>query len=151
MFKPTSPLQKMIRRLPLSTKQAGKEYYKGNRVGNTGKIDKFGNFAPDWSKIRTYVFPVQGTQYAELTPFVSRTIPTTQRSATRTAAPSPYPAHFSGDDYLRAWKLGGGYDVLDAEAGKSVGKGKKAAKKDERGGKGNLPVVEEAAGAGGKA
>lgn len=57
MFKPTPSLQKMLRRLPLSTKQAGKEYYKGNRVGSLGTINKFGNFKVDWSKVRTYVVP----------------------------------------------------------------------------------------------
>jgi large subunit ribosomal protein L41 len=58
MFKPTPRLQKMLRRLPLSPKQAGKEYYKGNRVGSMGDIDKFGNFHPDWEKVRTYVVPL---------------------------------------------------------------------------------------------
>jgi hypothetical protein len=55
MFKPTAHLQKMLRRLPLSTKQAGKEYYKGNRVGKLGTISRYGNFHPDWSCIRTFV------------------------------------------------------------------------------------------------
>lgn len=57
MFKPTPSLQKMLRRLPLSPKQAGKEYYKGNRVGSMGTIDQYGRFTPVWSKIRTYVLP----------------------------------------------------------------------------------------------
>ena len=66
MFKPTPSLQKMLRRLPLSPKQAGKEYYKGNRVGSMGTIDRYGNFSPDWSKIRTYVYPIHGTKNSEV-------------------------------------------------------------------------------------
>lgn len=66
MFKPTPSLQKMLRRLPLSSKQAGKEYYKGNRVGSMGTINKYGNFTPDWSKIRTYVYPIHGTKNSEV-------------------------------------------------------------------------------------
>jgi hypothetical protein len=66
MFKPTPSLQGTLRRLPLSTKQAGKEYYKGNRVGSMGTINRYGNFTPDWNKIRTYVFPVQGVKNAEV-------------------------------------------------------------------------------------
>jgi len=66
MFKPTPALQGTIRRLPLSPKQAGKEYYKGNRVGSMGTINRYGNFTPDWAKIRTYVFPVLGTKNAEV-------------------------------------------------------------------------------------
>lgn len=66
MLKPTPSLQKMLRRLPLSPKQAGKEYYKGNRVGSMGTINKYGNFTPDWSKIRTYVYPIHGTKNSEV-------------------------------------------------------------------------------------
>lgn len=66
MFKATPPLQKMLRRLPLSPKQAGKEYYKGNRVGSMGTIDRYGNFSPDWSKVRTYVYPIHGTRNSEV-------------------------------------------------------------------------------------
>ena len=56
----------MLRRLPLSPKQAGKEYYKGNRVGSMGTINRYGNFTPDWSKIRTYVYPIHGTKSSEV-------------------------------------------------------------------------------------
>ena len=88
MFKPTPALQGTLRRLPLSTKQAGKEYYKGNRVGSMGTITRYGNFTPDWNKIRTYVYPVLGTKSAEvcmsaanptplLHPYTSSLLPTT--------------------------------------------------------------------------
>lgn len=66
MFKATPVLHKALRRLPLSPKQAGVEYYKGNRVGNLGTIDQYGNFSPDWSKIRTYVYPLHGTKNTEV-------------------------------------------------------------------------------------
>lgn len=66
MFRATQALQSTIRRLPLSTKQAGKEYYKGNRVGNMGTIDKYGNFHPDYSKVRTYMYPVAGVKDFEV-------------------------------------------------------------------------------------
>lgn len=66
MFKATPCLQKTLRRLPLSTKQAGKEYYKGNRVGSMGTIDKYGRFHPDYDKIRTYVYPNKGIKGFEV-------------------------------------------------------------------------------------
>ncbi|KAF2853048.1 hypothetical protein T440DRAFT_466059 [Plenodomus tracheiphilus IPT5] len=114
MFKSTPPLQKMLRRLPLSPKQAGKEYYKGNRVGSLGNIDKFGNFSPDWSKIRTYVYPVNGTENADITPFVATSVPKTRRTSSNHT--DVYPKHFTGDDYLHAWKVAGGHDIIEKEA-----------------------------------
>ena len=65
-MKPTQCLQKMLRRVPLSTKQAGREYYKGNRVGTMGTIDRYGRFHPDYSKIRTFVYPAKGTKGFEV-------------------------------------------------------------------------------------
>ncbi|KAF1936121.1 hypothetical protein EJ02DRAFT_459781 [Clathrospora elynae] len=111
MFKATPPLQKMLRRLPLSPKQAGKEYYKGNRVGSMGTIDRYGNFTPDWSKIRTFVYPINGTNKSELTPFVDASIPKTQGADTQ--SPENYAKRFTGEDYLRAWKMAGGYDLVE--------------------------------------
>ena len=66
MFKATPSLQKMLRRLPLSPKQAGKEYYKGNRVGSMGTIDRHGKFVPDWSKVRTFVYPMSDPRNSEV-------------------------------------------------------------------------------------
>jgi large subunit ribosomal protein L41 len=74
MFKQTQPLQKMLRRLPLNTKQAGKEYYKGNRVGKLGTITRYGNFAPDWASIRTFVFPEKGIKDSEVRSNTSHTV-----------------------------------------------------------------------------
>jgi large subunit ribosomal protein L41 len=66
MFKPTPALQGNLRRLPLTTKQAGREYYKGNRVGSMGTIDKHGKFHPDFTKLRTYVYPFGGVKGFEV-------------------------------------------------------------------------------------
>jgi large subunit ribosomal protein L41 len=133
MFKATPPLQKMLRRLPLSTKQAGKEYYKGNRVGSMGTIDKWGNFSPDWTKVRTYVFTERGTKDKDsavllhlpseswssvkdmltppqLTPFVAAT---TEKTVQTNDGHESRPKRLTGEDYLKAWKLQGGKDVFD--------------------------------------
>ncbi|KAI8935581.1 hypothetical protein NX059_008147 [Plenodomus lindquistii] len=110
MFHATAPLQKMLRRLPLSPKQAGKEYYKGNRVGSLGKIDKYGNFSPDWSKIRTFVPPAGGLEAEELTPFVAASLP--PRITHRRGGGENYPKYYTGKDYLRDWKQLGGHDEV---------------------------------------
>jgi large subunit ribosomal protein L41 len=31
-----------------------------------GTIDRYGNFSPDWSKVRTYVYPTYGTTNSEV-------------------------------------------------------------------------------------
>jgi len=54
---PTAPLFRSIRRLALNTKQAGKDYYKGNRTGSMGTHTKYGGYIVDPKKVRTYVCP----------------------------------------------------------------------------------------------
>ena len=54
---PTAPLFRSIRRLALNTKQAGKDYYKGNRTGSMGRHTKWGGYIVDYKKVRTYVCP----------------------------------------------------------------------------------------------
>ena len=54
---PTAPLCRAIRRLPLNTKQAGKDFYKGNRTGSMGRHTKWGGYVVDFKKVRTYVCP----------------------------------------------------------------------------------------------
>ncbi|KAI4917879.1 uncharacterized protein J4E92_008816 [Alternaria infectoria] len=110
-MQPTASLQKMLRRLPLSPKQAGKEYYKGNRVGSMGTINQYGNFTPDWSKIRTYVYPLHGTHNIELTPFVDSSLEKVRGLDVGKA--ENYEKRFTGEDYLRAWKLAGGHDLVE--------------------------------------
>ena len=57
MFTPTAPLGRALRRLALTTKQAGKDYYKGTGSGSMGSHTKWGGYKIDWSKVRTYVVP----------------------------------------------------------------------------------------------
>ncbi|RMZ74505.1 50S ribosomal 27 [Pyrenophora seminiperda CCB06] len=114
MFKATPPLQKMLRRLPLSPKQAGKEYYKGNRVGSMGIINRYGNFIPDWNKIRTFVYPQRDIKLTDLTPFVAESIEKVRY--TEADNPENYPKRFGGEEYLRAWKLNGGHDIVEQES-----------------------------------
>ncbi|KAL1600407.1 60S ribosomal protein L27, mitochondrial [Paraconiothyrium brasiliense] len=112
MFKPTPCMQKTLRRLPLSTKQAGREYYKGNRTGTLGTIDKYGRFHPDYSKIRTFVYPSKGTKGFELTPFVSSRTPKNLQLGEKKW--ETVPEAMTGEAYLMRWKAEGGHDVVDA-------------------------------------
>ena len=57
MFTPTASLGRALRRLALTTKQAGKDYYKGTGSGSMGRHTKFGGYRIDWSKVRTYRVP----------------------------------------------------------------------------------------------
>lgn len=57
MFKPTAPLFKRLRRLQLTTKQAGHDFYRGTRTGSMGQHTKWGGYTINWMKVRTYVVP----------------------------------------------------------------------------------------------
>jgi len=56
---PTVPLfsRTATRRLRLTTKQAGPNYYKGVGTGSMGRHTKHGGYIIDWKKVRTYVVP----------------------------------------------------------------------------------------------
>ena len=111
MFKATPNLRNAIIRLPLTPKLAGKEYYKGNKVGKLGEIDKYGRFHPDYDKIRTYVYPAKGTKNFELTPFVTaQATPNVQVTQTAYKAPAK---RITGENYLQMWKEYGGNDVVE--------------------------------------
>lgn len=56
-FTPTQPLGRALRRLALTTKQAGKDYYKGTGSGAMGTHTKWGGYKIDYSKVRTYKVP----------------------------------------------------------------------------------------------
>ena len=57
-MKPTESLCAIaVRRATLSTKRAGKGYYKGTRTGSMGDHTKHGKYIIDWNKVRTYVVP----------------------------------------------------------------------------------------------
>lgn len=72
-MQPTRPLlSRAVRRLPLTSKQAGPNYYKGYGGGAMGSHTRRGGYILDYSKIRTYVVP--DLEGFHLTPFVSKRI-----------------------------------------------------------------------------
>ncbi|KAH9816331.1 ribosomal protein YmL27 precursor, mitochondrial [Teratosphaeria destructans] len=101
-MKPTQPLLKALKRLPLTTKQGPHNYYKGNRTGSMGAHTKKGGYLIDYKKVRTYVCP-DLTDF-ELTPFVARRIEKPRDSFADTETGSP----MDGKAYLRRWKEEGG-------------------------------------------
>ncbi|KAI4723596.1 hypothetical protein E4T48_00149 [Aureobasidium sp. EXF-10727] len=100
MFTPTPSLGRALRRLALTTKQAGKDYYKGTGSGSMGRHTKYGAYRIDWSKVRTYVVPELAD--FQLKPFVAENIDTPTK-AHRFAGTQ------TGKMYLDAWKKQGGY------------------------------------------
>ncbi|KAG9661124.1 hypothetical protein KCU64_g2755, partial [Aureobasidium melanogenum] len=99
MFTPTPSLGRALRRLALTTKQAGKDYYKGTGSGSMGRHTKYGGYRIDWSKVRTYCVPDLSDFH--LKPFVAENID----KPTRT---HEYAASVNGKMYLDAWKNQGG-------------------------------------------
>jgi len=108
-----------LRRLALTTKQAGKDYYKGNRTGSMGRHTKHGGYTIDFKKVRTYCVP------ADLASFTVRitTSQDTAMGADRTAQLSPFVAKrieaprgrlpeglTAGEHYLERWKMENGQD-----------------------------------------
>jgi len=56
-MQPTQPLARALRRLALTPKNAGKDFYKGTRTGSMGWHTKYGGYRIDWDKVRTYKVP----------------------------------------------------------------------------------------------
>lgn len=56
-MQPTQALLQRYRKLPLTTKDIKKGFYKGTRTGTVGRHTKYGGFVIDWSRVRTYVVP----------------------------------------------------------------------------------------------
>ncbi len=56
-MKPTQALLKRFRKLPLTTKDIKKGFYKGTRTGSMGRHTKYGGYIIEWGKVRTYVVP----------------------------------------------------------------------------------------------
>ncbi|KAK6433524.1 60S ribosomal protein L27, mitochondrial [Oleoguttula sp. CCFEE 5521] len=100
---PTPPLARAIRRLALTTKQAGKDYYKGTGTGSMGSHTKDGKYRLDYHKIRTYKVP-EGLHQFTLTPFVTMKIEKRRDSFAETATNSAT----DGEAYLAKWKEEGG-------------------------------------------
>ncbi|KAI9664819.1 MAG: hypothetical protein M1821_006267 [Bathelium mastoideum] len=103
MFKPTAPLFRRIRRLALTTKQAGKGFYKGTGSGSMGRHTKHGGYVLEYQKVRTYVVPdLEGCM---LKPFVAERV-----KASRGHFPAPeelggdLQGPLSGRRYLSKWK-----------------------------------------------
>ncbi|OCK74873.1 50S ribosomal protein-like protein YmL27 [Lepidopterella palustris CBS 459.81] len=103
MFKPTAPLQRNLRRLALTTKMAGKDYYKGTRSGSMGDHTKHGRYLINWNKVRTYRVP-EDLSRCTLTPFVATRVERAKGKFTGTRGP------IDGAAYLERWKMENGRD-----------------------------------------
>jgi large subunit ribosomal protein L41 len=58
------------------------------------------------------------TSMPQLTPFVAETVQKTR--TTDSGQPEVYPKRLTGEDYLRAWKMSGGHDIVyEEEASKT--------------------------------
>ncbi|KAI1380170.1 mitochondrial ribosomal protein L27-domain-containing protein [Hypoxylon crocopeplum] len=103
-MQPTQALQKAFRKLPLTTKDINKGFYKGTRTGSMGRHTKFGGYVIDWDKVRTYVVPADLDSF-KLTPFVTRKVhPTKGRYQGYAMGPK------SPEFYLDRWKAENGLD-----------------------------------------
>ncbi|KAI1758073.1 mitochondrial ribosomal protein L27-domain-containing protein [Xylaria castorea] len=103
-MQPTPVLQKLFRKLPLTTKDIKKGFYKGTRTGSMGRHTKHGGYIIEWKKVRTYVVPA-GLADFKLTPFVTNKIKVTKgRYEGYTKGPK------SPELYLDRWKSENGLD-----------------------------------------
>ncbi|KAI0553126.1 mitochondrial ribosomal protein L27-domain-containing protein [Xylaria curta] len=103
-MQPTQVLLKHWRKLPLTTKDIKKGFYKGTRTGSMGRHTKHGGYIIEWNKVRTYVVP-SGVNDFKLTPFVTPKIETT-RGRYEGYAKGPK----SPELYLDRWKAENGLD-----------------------------------------
>ncbi|KAF2220485.1 mitochondrial ribosomal protein L27-domain-containing protein [Elsinoe ampelina] len=103
MFRPTLALlnKRATRKLKLTPKVAGKDYYKGFGTGAMGRHTKHGGYVIDWSKVRTYVVPEAGD--GELTPFVSKRVEKPEPDYRGTTGP------MDGQAWLARWRESGWY------------------------------------------
>ncbi|KAI2633479.1 putative ribosomal protein [Xylaria nigripes] len=103
-MQPTLALLKRYRKLPLTTKDINKGFYKGTRTGSMGRHTKHGGYVVEWNKVRTYVVP-PGLEDFKLTPFVTPSIE---------AKKGRYEGHSLGPKspglYLQRWKIENGLD-----------------------------------------
>ncbi|TGJ88591.1 hypothetical protein E0Z10_g229 [Xylaria hypoxylon] len=103
-MQPTLALLKRYRKLPLTTKDIKKGFYKGTRTGSMGRHTKYGGYVIDWSKVRTYVVPA-GLDAFTLTPYVTGKMdPTKGRYEGYALGPK------SPELYLDRWKSENGLD-----------------------------------------
>lgn len=107
-MQPTSPLlSRAARKLRLTTKQAGHNYYKGTGSGSMGRHTKHGGFVVEWHKVRTYVVPqLEGFH---MTPFVSKRIEEPEKPLALETDRSGdwHLGPLSGKRWLDAWRREG--------------------------------------------
>ncbi|KAH7135579.1 hypothetical protein B0J11DRAFT_518702 [Dendryphion nanum] len=118
-MKSTQVLFGRLRRLPLTTKQARKGYYKSNGAGVLGHWDIADQrvFRVDYDKVRTFVCPVTQVQSTELTPFVARNIP--KNILSDDGKTWSLPKKLTPQEYLRLWKERGDHQLGDSGVGGS--------------------------------
>ncbi|KAJ2996992.1 hypothetical protein NUW58_g786 [Xylaria curta] len=103
-MQPTQALLRRFRKLPLTTKDIKKGFYKGTRTGSMGRHTKHGGYIIEWNKVRTYVVPA-GLDSFNLTPFVTAKMePTRGRYEGYALGPK------SPELYLDRWKAENGLD-----------------------------------------
>ncbi|KAK7931460.1 hypothetical protein PG985_002172 [Apiospora marii] len=93
-----------FRKLPLTTKDINKGFYKGTGTGSMGSHTKFGGYIIDWQKVRTYVVP-PGLDSFKLSPFVTRKVEPARGEYTGYAKGPKSP-----EMYLERWKEQNGLD-----------------------------------------
>ncbi|KAI0459230.1 mitochondrial ribosomal protein L27-domain-containing protein [Xylaria acuta] len=103
-MQPTQALLKQFRKLPLTTKDIKKGFYKGTRTGSMGRHTKHGGYTIEWKKVRTYVVPA-GLNDFKLTPFVTAKIES-KKGRYEGYAKGPK----SPELYLDRWKAENGLD-----------------------------------------
>ncbi|CAF9924180.1 MAG: hypothetical protein GOMPHAMPRED_003542 [Gomphillus americanus] len=94
---------RILRKLPLTTKQVNKGYYKGTGSGSMGWHTKHGGYRIDWKKVRTYIVPT-ALEGFKLTPFVTKKMKPLKGDF---AMLKPGLSPMSGEYYLRRWEEGG--------------------------------------------
>ncbi|KAF3026332.1 hypothetical protein G7054_g13464 [Neopestalotiopsis clavispora] len=104
MFQARTKFTRKFRKLPLTTKDINKGFYKGTRTGSMGRHTRFGGYIIEWDKVRTYVVP-EGLDTFKLSPFVTNKV-----SRTR----GRYEGYAGGPSdpqlYLERWKDENGLD-----------------------------------------
>ncbi|KAH6647632.1 putative ribosomal protein [Truncatella angustata] len=104
LFQPRLTFTRKFRKLPLTTKDMNKGFYKGTRTGSVGRHTKFGGYVIEWDKVRTYVVPA-GLDTFKLSPFVTNKIVKTKGRYEGFAAGPSEPLL-----YLERWKDENGLD-----------------------------------------
>lgn len=100
-MKPTQPLFKRIKaRIAFTTKEVGKGFYRGSRVGSLGAHTPQGGYLIDYRKVRHFVVP--DLKDFKLTPFTSRGINLSSEFPTDPQG-QPYRKLDAGQ-YLKWWK-----------------------------------------------